>query len=57
MSLWPVSDVATKEFMSSFTDALVTSGWDKPKAFAMARSAVRKKYEDPFYWAGFIMVD
>lgn len=57
MSLWPVSDVATKEFMTSFTNELVTSGWDKPKAFAKARAAVRKKYEDPFYWAGFIMVD
>lgn len=57
MSLWPVSDVATKEFMTSFTNELVTSGWDKPKAFAKARAAVRKKYEDPFYWDGFIMVD
>lgn len=57
MSLWPVSDKATKEFMVSFHNELVGKGWNKREAFSSARQALKQKYPDPYYWAAFIMVD
>lgn len=57
MSLWPVSDIATNDFMILFHEQLAANGWDKRKAFRSAKNAIRQKYKDPFYWASFIMVD
>ena len=57
MSLWSVSDKATKEFMVLFHKELAGNGWNKREAFASARQALRQKYPDPYYWAAFIMVD
>lgn len=57
MSLWQVSDFVSKEFMISFFDNLPSSGWDKRDAFNKAKTAIRAIYPEPFYWAGFIMVD
>lgn len=57
MSLWPVSDVATKEFMTLFCSHLVANDWDKRSAFDNARRHIRQKYGNPHYWAAFIMVD
>lgn len=57
MSLWKVSDWITKEFMLQFYKNLVANGWEKRKAFEDAKSSIRKTYEEPFYWAGFVMLD
>lgn len=57
MSLWQVSDLVAKEFMISFFDNLPSSDWDKRDAFNKAKTAIRAVYPEPFYWAGFIMVD
>ena len=57
MSLWKVSDLATKDFMVAFYTHLVNNGWNKREAFRKAKNEIRKKYEDPAYWAGFVMVD
>lgn len=57
MSLWNVSDVATRQFMVRFYERLVDNGWDKRKAFDDARSYIRDKYPEPYYWAGFVMLD
>ncbi len=57
MSLWAVSDLATKDFMVCFHKELVKSGWNKRLAFNMAKQYLRQKYNNPFYWAAFIMVD
>ena len=57
MSLWQVSDLVSKEFMISFFDNLPSSDWDKRDAFNKAKTAIRAVYPEPFYWAGFIMVD
>lgn len=61
MSLWNVSDVATKEFMVKFYEEL-TAGvdkWNKRKAFENAKNHIRNNpdYKDPYYWAGFVMLD
>lgn len=57
MSLWPVSDLATTEFMTIFHKEMADNGWDKRDAFKKAKMLLREKYDNPYYWAAFIMVD
>ncbi len=57
MSLWSVSDLVTTKFMIAFHEELVGCNWNKRKAFLKAQKRIRKEYSDPYYWAGFIMVD
>lgn len=56
MSLWNVDDNATALMMETFYNELVKTK-SKRKAFQKAQSTVREKYEDPYYWAAFIMLD
>lgn len=59
MSLWEVNDRLGAEYMSEFYENLmdVSNGFDKRKAFDKAKSYMKEKYPEPFYWAGFVMVD
>lgn len=59
MSLWNVSDVVGTEFMTLFYKNLLdnSDNFDKRQAFEKTRSAIRAKYPEPFYWAGFVMLD
>lgn len=59
MSLWNVSDKVTCEFMVKFYEQLASkeNNWNKRKAFMEAKSFIRKKYPEPYYWAGFVMLD
>ena len=61
MTLWEVSDMASKDFMIKFYEELVKkkNGWDKRMAFNKAIKYMKNnsKYSDPYYWAGFIMLD
>ncbi len=56
MSLWKVNDNATSLMMQTFYEHLL-SGVSKREAFNLAQAAVRAKYSEPYYWAGFIMLD
>ena len=56
MSLWKVPDEATAELMIGFYQ-LWLSGKTKNEAFASAQKLVREKYGEPYYWAGFVMMD
>lgn len=55
MSLWQVSDLTTQELMTTFYEEWLKSG-DKLEAFRYAQQKLRKKYPDPYYWGGFVMV-
>lgn len=57
MALWTVSDQVTKEFMILFYENLIKNKWDKRKAFDLAKTQISKKYEEAYYWAGFVMLD
>lgn len=57
MSLWNVSDIVTKEFMIKFYEKLANNNWSKRQAFNEAKTYIRSKYADPYYWAGFVMLD
>ena len=56
MSLWRVPDVQTREFMEAFYAVLLENG-DIRAAFRQARQAIRKKYGNPYYWAGFVLLE
>ena len=56
MSLWEASDVASAMFMSELYKVLVSGKCDVERAFRAAQSAVRSRYPEPFYWAGYVMI-
>ena len=56
MSLWEVSDEATSKLMQDFYDN-ITHGMDVHKAFRKAQLELKKQNDDPFEWAGFVLLD
>ena len=57
MALWKVDDEYTQKMMSKFYE-LWLSGQDKRTAFHNAQKYIRSlKPNEPYYWAGFIMLD
>lgn len=56
MSLWKVQDDATSILMTQFYTYLM-SGKERHQALWMAMMDVKEKYKDPYYWAGFVMLD
>ena len=56
MSLWNINDFVTSDFMSKFYEFWL-SGDTKHDAFKKAQYYLIEKYENPYYWAAFIMLD
>lgn len=56
MSLWEIPDAETQELMSAFYNN-VLSGQSYRDAFYNAQRTIRSKKSNPYYWAGFIMLD
>ena len=56
MSLWEVSDIATSYFMSNFYKFLFVTK-SKKKAFIKAQQLTKSKFDSPYYWASFVMLD
>ena len=58
MSLWKVDDKATEMLMTSFYKNL-SKGISPSIAFRDAQDALKRqnKYENPYYWASFILLD
>ena len=57
MSLWKVNDQATQLLMTEFYNNWIGKQQSKREAFRNAQNTVRTRYEEPEYWAGFIMLD
>jgi CHAT domain-containing protein len=57
MTLWPVNDQATRLFMTEFYHNWIANKQPKREAFRNAQNTVRAQYEEPTYWAGFVMLD
>ncbi|MBW8051607.1 MAG: CHAT domain-containing protein [Cytophagales bacterium] len=55
MSLFKVSDEIIPELMKIFYTKWLNTG-DKRQAFIEAKKEIRKKYKDPYYWGGFVMI-
>lgn len=56
MSLWKVPDESTSILMTQFYKNLMT-GTERHQALKDAMNYVKTLYPDPYYWAGFIMLD
>lgn len=56
MSLWKVSDEATKSLMINFYNEWM-GGKSKEKAFAMAQKKLRESFPEPYYWGAFVMLN
>lgn len=56
MSLWQVDDTATALLMTTFYKELLRTG-SKHEAFKLAKKEVESRFDNPYYWAGFIMMD
>ncbi len=56
MSLWQVPDEQTGELMEYFYSFWL-NGESINKAFNKAQKQMRKKYNDPYYWAGFVLIE
>ena len=56
VTLWKVSDSAAELMMTEFYKNL-TKGSPRRDAFDLARSTVKSKFPEPYYWAPFVMID
>jgi CHAT domain-containing protein/Tfp pilus assembly protein PilF len=57
MSLWQVPDVQTQELMTLFYENWLAKKMAIPDALRAAQQAMQAKYEHPFFWAGFVLVE
>ncbi|MEQ9405411.1 MAG: CHAT domain-containing tetratricopeptide repeat protein [Cyclobacteriaceae bacterium] len=56
MSLWKVSDEATRQLMTTFYQEWM-NGKSKEQAFFSAQKALRKNFPEPYYWGAFVMLN
>lgn len=56
MSLWKVSDEATKKLMTTFYSEWM-SGKQKEEAFFAAQRALRKDFPEPYFWGAFVLLN
>ena len=57
MSLWRVPDAATQELMTAYYQKWLIQKMTIPDAFREAQKEIRDKYQHPFFWAGFVLVE
>lgn len=57
MSLWQVPDYQTQELMTTFYQKWLQDKMDIPTAFQTAQKEMREKYRNPYFWAGFVLVE
>ena len=56
MTLWEVNDKATDYFMTEFYRSYL-AGKEKQESFLEAKKSCREKFNEPRYWAGFVLLD
>jgi CHAT domain-containing protein/Flp pilus assembly protein TadD len=56
MSLWKVSDEATKQLMTNFYKEWM-GGKPKEEAFFAAQKSLRSNFPEPYYWGAFVMLN
>ena len=57
MSLWQVPDFQTQQLMSAFYRNWLQNKMSIPDAFRTAQQAMQMKFKDPFFWAGFVLME
>lgn len=56
LTLWDVDDKIGQEFMRLFYEKWLGSS-SKKEAFRWAQTKVKEKHPQPFYWAGFVLME
>ncbi|MCB0644795.1 MAG: CHAT domain-containing protein, partial [Phaeodactylibacter sp.] len=56
LSLWQVPDKETMEFMNTFYSHWLEDEKSIPEAFRLTQKKISNQYENPFWWAGFILI-
>ena len=57
MSLWQVPDYQTQELMTVFYEKLLTKKLPARMALHAAQDEMRQRHYEPYYWAGFVVVE
>jgi|GEM_PF-4200844 len=57
MSLWSVSDEKTQELMTLFYTNWIKNNMSKEEALYQAKIEMKKLYSQPYYWAGFVLLE
>lgn len=57
MSLWKVPDYQTKELMVNFYNNMFSRNMEPADALYEAQRMMRQKKYEPYYWAGFVIVE
>ncbi|MCC6461467.1 MAG: CHAT domain-containing protein [Saprospiraceae bacterium] len=57
MTLWQVPDFQAQAFMTAFYSHWLDGRQPIPDAFRATQSELRAKYADPYFWAGFVLVE
>ena len=57
MSLWSVSDEKTQELMTMFYSNWIKNKMTKEEALYQAKLEMKKLYPEPYYWAGFVLLE
>lgn len=57
MSLWQIPDYATSKLMEAFYGYYLSDKKSIPIAFNEAIKQMQKIYKEPYYWAGFVLVE
>lgn len=57
MSLWSVSDDKTQELMTLFYTNWINNNMNKEEALHKAKLEMKKLYPQPYYWAGFVLLE
>ena len=57
MSLWQVPDAQTQDLMVTFYEKWLAEKMNIPDAFRAAQQEMREKYQNPYFWAGFVLLE
>jgi CHAT domain-containing protein len=57
MSLWKVDDASTQKLMTLFYTYWIKNKMSKSEAFYTAKIEMKKTYPQPYYWAGFVLLE
>jgi len=57
MSLWSVSDEKTQQLMTLFYTNMIKNQMSKENALRQAKLEIKKMYPQPYYWAGFVLLE
>ena len=55
LPLWKQDDAILNEFVNLFYSNYFTLGKNKKKAFRQTMADMKQKYENPYFWAGFML--